>query len=84
MNNTNSVTEYLHSKNEESIMKSDCAVGGRWRHYQSVTAHMYSIEIQYLPFFSDMGVGQGGKREGMSWTTCTQNMNAPSQKLALL
>ena len=37
------VLEYFHSKNEESIMKSECAVGGRWRHYQRVTAHMYSI-----------------------------------------
>ena len=54
------VLEYLHSKNEESIMKSECAVGGRWRQYQRVTAHMYSIEIQYLPFLPDMGVGQGG------------------------
>ena len=75
------VLEYLHSKNEESIMKSECAVGGRLSHYQRVTAHMYSIEIQYLPFLPDMGVGQGGNWEGMSWSTCTQKMKAVSQKL---
>ena len=59
----------------------ECGGGERGRHYQSVSSHMYSIEIQYLPFLPDMGVGQGGNWERTSWSTCTQKMKAVSQKL---